>query len=109
MAPQIAPVAPHAPDDFGTTAAASSSPLSDEVQRVLHPAFRLPPWLLGLLRDKASGVEIGARLQESLLNKEADLHDVQYILNSIGGQRGGATVLKRFVTQETINRLSEGT
>ena len=95
------------PDVVGTTAAAEADWAWEWPERVVHAPFEVRPWLDELLRREASDEEIVATLQERLLSGESDLHEAQKILNYVGGRPGGPAVLKRFVTQDIINRLAE--
>jgi hypothetical protein len=101
---------PHAfrlprPTAFGTTSVADLGHLAEEPERVIHPPFRIPEWLLEMHRNKESDVDIAATLERRVLAGETDLRETQRVLNDIGRRPGGAAVLLQFVTQDVVSRL----
>jgi hypothetical protein len=90
------------PDEFGTT----REPDSSGPEFIVQPPFMIGGWLLDMLRARATDTDIVGTLQQRVLDGKSDLHEAQHILNEVGRHRGGAAVLKRFVTQEIITQLA---
>jgi hypothetical protein len=90
---------------WGTTRGA---PFGEERQpeRVIHPRFRLPDWVLEQLRANSSAEEILRMLTGRVLNRASNLHEAQRILNDLGQRPTGGAAVKQFVTQDIITRLA---
>jgi hypothetical protein len=64
-----------------------------------------PDWFIDMLKRGASPSEILEKLRDRVLENE-DLRQAQNIINDIGRLPGSGRLLRSFVTQDILNRLS---